>query len=161
MNNRPDWQILIRHWTRGSGIGYTLPFLVGARALTRGTSRATVDDARILLDEMFHPQAHSDVLQVVWCPNLDAPVFGLNKESIPGETITSAHSGAPSVIVRSDILRHWGPSVEEVIAGIIAHSQEALESGRFSRTWDQKWELFSDTEVSRIRNLLGHSGNGL
>jgi len=52
----PDWLTLIEHWVKLGGNGYTLPFLVGARAINKGLASVQDDDVRQLLDEIFnHP----------------------------------------------------------------------------------------------------------
>jgi hypothetical protein len=154
MDQRPDWLLLIQHWVRGGGTGYSVPFLVGARALSRGFDSASLNCARELLEEMLNPMGRHPTLELTWCRNLDVPVFGISRESIPGVTLASEHTGAPSVIVRSDIRELWGDTRHSIMAGLIDHAAVPIAAGHFSRTWDQSWTPFADEEKSRITNIL-------
>jgi hypothetical protein len=149
----PDWLVLIRHWTHRN-VGYALPFLVGARARLAGQSVVTEQDALKLLDEMFNPPADSDVLQLIWCDNLAAPVFGLKKHQIPGIEFASRLSGRPSILVRSDLVAKWGDKVEDVANGVVTECKDSIGQQLFSRTWRKTWEDFTEEEAQRIDNLL-------
>ena len=102
---------------------------------------------------MFHPRTTSDALQLTWCPQLDAPVFGLNLEPIPGITIQSNHTQQPSVAVRQDIVARWGDSADQLTLALLDHSRQAIVAGDFSRM-DGSWHPFSEQEQIRIKNLL-------
>ncbi len=150
---RPDWLTVIRNWVLRGGTGYTLPFLVGARVIRDGRTEASLDDAIAILDEMFHPQTPSDTLQLTWCPQLDAPVFGLNREQIDGVTIRSIHTQERSVVVRQDIVTRWGNSADKLVGALLDYSRAPIVAGNFSRM-DRSWHPFSEEERQRIERLL-------
>jgi hypothetical protein len=95
------------------------------------------------------------MLELTWCGNLDAPVFGISRESIGGVTLVSKRNGIPSVRVRSDIQNLWGDTGESIIAGLLDHAAVPLAASHFSRTWDRRWTHFTDDEKIRISNILG------
>ena len=134
-------------------MGYTLPFLLGARVLREGKTETSLDEGQALLDEMFDARTPTDALQLTWCHDLDAPVFGLNKVPIDGLTIRSTHTQQPSVVVIQKIVNLWGDSADQLSSALLDHSRPAIESGHFSRTF-QSWQSFSRDEQIRIKNLL-------
>ena len=152
----PDWLILIKHWVSGGGTGYSLPFLVGARAKNRKLESVTENDARVLLDEIFNYPVKNFIIQVIICPNLGVPVFGILKEQIPGKLFKSTIKNLPSVYVRQDLITKWGNSTDDVINGMVSDSKQPIEHNLFSRTFMQTWAPFSEEEIGRINRLLSN-----
>ena len=150
----PDWFVLIEHWVSRGGNGYSLPFLVGARARHRGVTNVTEEDARALLDEIFNIPVENQVVQIILCTDLGVPVFGLSKEKLQGKLFHSAISDAPSVFVRQDLLNTWGESVDEVFNGILSEFRQPIQEALFSRDFDHTWTPFSEIELERIDRLL-------
>ena len=154
-NNQSDWFVLIEHWVAGgSHNGYTLPFLVGARARKRGTTNVTEQYARALLSEIFNSPIKNHIIQIILCPDLGVPVFGLYREEIKGKPFYSALTSAQSVFVRHDLLNKWGDTTQEVFKGILSEAKQPIQEGLFSRTFNQTWTHFSEMELERIDRLL-------
>ncbi|MFZ5858428.1 MAG: hypothetical protein ACOYZ6_16505 [Chloroflexota bacterium] len=149
-----DWFILIEHWVTRGGNGYSLPFLVGATARHRGIVNITEDYAIALLGEIFNYPVNKHVVQIILCPNLGVPVFGLSRHEIQGKLFHSLVNNEPSVFIRQDLLNEWGKSRDEVINGIFDGAKKPIQDGLFSRTFDHTWALFSETEIERIDRLL-------
>jgi len=156
-NNWPEWFVLIKYWASWGGTGYTLPFLVGARARWRKMINVTEDDARVLLDEIFNHPIKNFIIQIILCPNLGVPVFGLYKETIPGKLFKSTITDLPSVFVRQDLIYKWGSSVEDVFNGILDEVKQPIQEGLFSRTLSKTWTPFSKEELERIDRLLNNA----
>ncbi len=155
MNKKtPDWFVLIEHWVSRGGNGYSLPFLVGARARRRGDTDVSEEDARTLLDEIFNNPVKNQVVQIILCPNLGVPVFGLSREKIQGKLFHSTITNEPSVFVRQDLLNTWGESVDEVLNGILSEAKQPIQEGKFSRNFNHTWTPFSEIELQRIDRLL-------
>jgi hypothetical protein len=150
----PDWFVLIEHWVSRGGNGYSLPFLVGARARHSGVTNITEQYTRTLLDQIFNSPVKNYVVQIILCSNLGVPVFGLSREKIDGKLFQSAITNAPSVFVRRDLLNTWGESTDEVFNGILNEFKQPIQDGLFSRNFDHTWSHFSETELARIERLL-------
>jgi hypothetical protein len=150
----PDWFVLIEHWVSRGGNGYSVPFLVGARAKHRGITNVTEEYASTLLDEIFNSPIQNQVVQIILCPDLGVPVFGLSREEIHGKLFHSAITNHPSVFVRQDLLNEWGESTDEVFKGILSESRQPIQDSMFSRDFDHTWGRFSETELVRIDRLL-------
>lgn len=158
MNEKaPDWFVLIGHWVSRGGNGYSLPFLVGARARNKGDTNVSDEDARILLDEIFNHPVKNHVVQIILCPNLGVPVFGLSREKIQGKLFHSTITNEPSVFVRQDLINTWGESADEVLNGILREAKQPIQEGMFSRNFNHTWSDFSEIELQRINRLLENS----
>lgn len=77
--NKPDWFALIEGWTaKGMGnSGPTLPFLVGALALSSGRLPTDASEIQHLLEDIADNPVPGYVIHVSWCPTIDAPVFSI------------------------------------------------------------------------------------
>ena len=152
--DEPDWLVLIAHWCTRGGTGYSLPFLLAARQMREGWPFITVENARNMLAEMFRPAVVRKPLSLTWCPDLDVPVFDLGDDLIRGIVLSSPHTSEPSLFVRQDIVERWSDTAESLEAGLLAHAEKPIVSGRVSRTWEREWAPLSQDESTRIRNLL-------
>lgn len=155
MQELPEWLLLIKYWVAGGAHnGYTFPFLMGARAKQKGIEKVTQKDARQLINEIFNQPVSGYIVQIILCPDLGVPVFGLYREQIQGNLFKSLVTNLPSVFIRQDLLDKWGDSVESVISNILNESEKPIQEGLFSRTFDRKWTQFNDMEIERINRLL-------
>ncbi len=155
MKELPDWLWLIENWvTGGAHNGYTFPFLMGARAKKKGITKVTQKDSRQLIDEIFNQPVSGYIVQIILCPDLGVPVFGLYRELIQGKLFKSSITNLPSVFVRQDLVDEWGDSTETVISNILSESEKPIQESLFSRTFDRNWTQFSDIEIERINRLL-------
>ncbi len=152
--NLPDWFVLIEHWVTRGGNGYSLPFLVGARARRNSISNVTEEYTRALLSEIFNNPVKNHVVQIILCANLGVPVFGLSREKIQGKLFHSEITNAPSVFVRQDLLDTWGNSAKEVFNGILGEVKQPIQEGLFSRNFNHTWTPFGETEIEKIDRLL-------
>lgn len=77
--SKPDWFALIEGWTaKGMGSsGPTLPFLVGALALSSGRQPTDASEIQHLLEDMADNPVPSFAIRVSWCPTIGAPVFSI------------------------------------------------------------------------------------
>jgi len=162
--NLPDWLMLIEHWVNRGGIGYTLPFLVGARSLKDNIASPTPNDASNLLKEIFvNPFEYP--LQIIFCGDLQSLVFGLYRRrgvfsrdeqpSTQGKMFNSPETNTPSVFVRQDMLDKYGDTSEQLINSIVEDFKDPIIKGIFSRSWDRKWSPLTKDETIRIKNILG------
>lgn len=153
--NYPDWFVLIENWVTRGGAGYTLPFLVGARA-RKSNYQASLKDARSLLEEMFRNPSPEQTKRILltFCDDLCAPVFGLYRPQDEGQIRGDL---CDQVFVREDVFERLNVldhnNTEEIIEKLLIHSREAVEQGLFSRTGSQ-WTEFTQDEITRIDNLL-------
>lgn len=155
MTENPDWLRLIRHWVIGGvHYGYSFPFLMGARAKKNRLDKITQKDTQLLIDEIFFHPVSGNIIQVIFCPELYIPVFGIyrNEKDVPG--IFFPNTIQPSVFVQQHLINTWGNSIEKVIDSILAESEKPIQEGLFSRTVDRKWAKFSDEENDRINRIL-------
>lgn len=153
-NNVPDWLILIRHWTGRKNVGYALPFLAGARAMAFAREPTSLADCAEILDEIVNPPDEWELLQLVWCPNLEVPVIGLNKVRIPGLTLSGERTRRPSFIVQEAIAARHDHDFARIRAEVLTLCEEPIRIGLLSRTWNKTWAAYSPDEVRRIRTLL-------
>lgn len=153
IHNYPAWFVLIEHWVTRGSTGYTFPFLVGARALCQGRKTATRDEAFILMNEILNQPVTGHVVELTWCADLDAPVFGLSREQIPGQFFNSTVTNKPSIFIRQDILTKWGTSDDNLISNLMDDSEKPITEGHFSRS-GKSWTPFTQSEIFRIMNLL-------
>jgi hypothetical protein len=149
----PDWFILIKHWVDRGGQGYTLPFLVGARLYNKGIHKSTKEEVRKLLEEIFNNPVKGNIIQLTWCNNLSAVIFGLQKEEIPGKQIKSDVTEEDSVFVRNDLLK-FGNNTKEIINNLTEEYWIPIKEGLYSRNIYGNWVELDEDEIFRIDNLL-------
>jgi hypothetical protein len=149
----PDWFVLIEHWVSLGGNGYSLPFLVGARASIKG-EKPTLNCAHSLLEEIFTNSMVEKRILITFCPNLGIPIFGLYRKRDIGEI--EGH-WCEQVFIRTDVFEHLNISdsanMAEITGCLLEYGKEPIRKELYSRR-GQNWVKFTNQEVERIHNLL-------
>ncbi|MEW8092435.1 MAG: hypothetical protein AB2777_17795 [Candidatus Thiodiazotropha endolucinida] len=140
----PDWFSLIDQWRKKNmGVtGITLPFLVGALSLKEKTIQPSESTTRALLQEIINQPVAGYIIQVQWCPNIDAPVLStIGTIAVAQEkmkcSFRSKESGNISLIFstnyQSDIVGMGCSNENDCLEKLIEYAAEPISNGSFSR----------------------------
>lgn len=151
-------------------VGITLPFLVGALAAKANNPQPSVQDIRLLLQEITGAPVDGYVTEVRWCPDTDAHVLSVaataSKFALPLRSHFSSTTGHPSLGFSEDIHSMFGLNCsgsEECLEALVANARPYVEARTFSRHRDPKtgertYGDFSEKEKQFIVNTIGVSG---
>lgn len=171
----PDWFRLIRDW-RESGmgeVGITLPFLVGALATKANNSHPSIQDIRLILQEIAVAPVDGYVTEIRWCPDTDAPVLSVaataSKFVLPLRSHFTSTTGQPSLGFSEDVHSMFGlncSSNSECLEALIANARPYIEARTYSRnrnpkTGERTYGDFSEKEKQFIVNTIGVQGLGI
>ena len=168
----PDWFLLIRDWrtSRMGAVGITLPFLVGALAAKASNPQPSVQDIRLLLQEIAEIPVKGFVTEVRWCTDTDAPILSVtatdSKFALPLKSRFSSTTSLPSLGFSDDIHSIFGLNCsgsEECLEALVANARPYVEAKTFSRhrdpeTGEHTYGDFSEKEKQFIVNTIGVSG---
>lgn len=167
--NKPDWFTLIEGWTvMGMGnSGPTLPFLVGALALSSGRQPTNAYEIQRLLEDMAGNPVPGCVIHVSWCPTIDAPVFSIVHTSHANarpalDNGNSAWSGRRPLEFGDDIRSKSGfdcTQDQDCIRKLAGDAFDPVRKGNFSRTRRStglyEYGPFTQHEVNFIKSIIG------
>lgn len=162
---KPDWFLLMSAWVKeGHGErGITLPFLVGAIALSRQNENPTIQDARTLLDEMITQPVHEHVVEIAWCSSLAAPILTANAAPSPFQPqVGFQFPGGKEmcVVFGLDLQDRWKSSDPIVLVdSLLDESELAISDRMFSRDPNSKtYKAFERWEKGFIEQVLPSGG---
>lgn len=151
-------------------VGVTLPFLVGALATKANNPQPSVQDIRLILQEITVAPVDGYVTEVRWCPDTDAPVLSVaataSKFALPLKSHLSSTTGQPSLGFSEDIHSMFGLNCSgnsECLEALISNARPHVEARTYSRnrnlkTGERTYGDFSEKEKQFIVNTIGVQG---
>lgn len=167
--NKPDWFVLIEQWVpSGMGSeGVTLPYLIGALAHRAEKTTVGENDIRDLLHKMSNEPVEGFVTEVMWCGNINAPVFKVvstdSKRRIKSNTKIQRPSGDGESMVFSEnlIVCLKAKDPDALLTKLIEDASQPVSEGHFSRQrspgkfLEFEYDAFSERDLKYIENTLG------
>lgn len=154
----PDWFLIIQEWP-SSGLGdrgITLPFLVGALALSRGIPDLT---AKEVINQLTTEAVNDYAVQVDWCHGIDAavlvatPIESLYK-SADREALRESSRTMGRVFFTDGLQAHWALHDEGSLVGKLIRDAEAhIREHKYSRHGGG-YTSFTEAELSFIRGTI-------
>ena len=162
----PAWFSLIKQWRDQDygDHGITPPFLVGALA----TYKDNIHDIDInyvqgIMDEMRNHPVPGYVVEVQWCPNIDAIILRIadsaRPKSIPESSVAPHDSDSPSILfsqnAHSTITANGLGCVtgEDCFAKLVHYALKYSQDGRFSKNRGE-YGPFIKKDIEFIRSVL-------
>ena len=167
--NKPNWFVIIEQWrTKKMGeYGVTLPFLVGALAYVNGQEKASLNDVRILFDEMIENPVEGYMIVIRWCGDIKEPVMSTralndsSKVAIKGSYSRPKGDGM-SVAFTDDLMSIFNlncKTAAECRDKLTTYARDYVENGCFSKnlnpeTMQRKFGYFSEKDIQYIKSVI-------
>lgn len=161
----PSWHTLIAAWIAKGQYGLTIPFLVGARALTLGAATANKADIEALLHELIEHPVPNFIVYARWCDDIDSVVLASYAMDFPYRPrhnlieFRSSLNGTLSLAAEKSLATRLGAkaSPTELLNALVSHALPRVEKGHFSRYWTLEGREngpFQESDLAFIRASL-------
>lgn len=154
MNNR-IWIKALDEWRKsdlGGSYGLTIPFLVGMQTQPkyRAGEKYTASD---ILKYIFDNTNKEERYGITMCPKLKVPIIGKSAGGDFGILDGELIGDNVEVFIDEQVIRKYGTSKEEIIAGLIADFSIPISEGTFSRV-NLKWGDYDEQEKKFIESII-------